>query len=318
MGLGHSHDHPHDHHHLSKKGHASDASVTALKRAFFITVGFMSIEFIGGYLANSLALISDAVHMLLDGGALALSLFAAWISKRQAPRGYTYGYQRVEILGALLNGLLIWLIAGFLIFESVDRFRDPPAVQGEWVFWIAAVGLIANLSSLAFLHRSSRENLNVKSAYLHVLTDSLGSVGAMIAGGVIMLTGWRLADPIITVLLALLMLWSSWSLVREAVGILLERSPTHVQLDEIEESLRLLVGVESVHDLHVWALSSGSVALSVHLVCEKERDPAELLHEAIHILEERFSITHTTIQVEPEGAELTTHCSSDCGDGARS
>lgn len=316
MGLGHAHHH-HPHGHGSEGGRgedrtpSSEASLTALKRALFVTMAFMGVELVGGYLANSLALISDGVHMLMDGGALALSLFVAWVSKRQAPRGYTYGYQRVEILGAFLNGLLVWLISGFLIFESIDRFRAPPPVRGGMVFWIATLGLVANLISLYFLHRSSKESLNVRSAYLHVLSDSLGSVGAMIAGAVIALTGWRLADPIITVVLALLMLWSSWTLVREAVGILLERSPDHLRLDEIEQALGLLDGVRSIHDLHVWTLSSGSVALSVHLVGEESRETGELLHQAAHLLEERFAITHTTIQVEPEGSELSAHC-GDC------
>ena len=272
----------------------------------------MAVELVGGYLANSLALISDGIHMFMDGGALLLSLFVAWVSKREAPRGYTYGYQRVEILGALLNGLLVWLISGFLIYESIDRFRAPPDVKGGMVFWIATLGLVSNLASLYFLHRSAKENLNVKSAYLHVVTDSIGSVGAMAAGAVIALTGMQIADPIITVVLAALMLWSSWSLVKEAVGILLERSPAHLQMEEIEQSLRLLDGVRGIHDLHVWTLSSGSIALSVHLIGETSRDMGELLHEAAHILEERFSITHTTIQVEPEGSDLSNHC-ADCG-----
>jgi cobalt-zinc-cadmium efflux system protein len=272
----------------------------------------MGVELVGGYLANSLALISDGIHMLMDGGALVLSLLVAWVSKRKAPRGYTYGYQRVEILGAFLNGLLVWLISGFLIFESIDRFRAPPPVKGGWVFWIATLGLVANVVSLYFLHRSSKESLNVKSAYLHVMTDSLGSIGAMIAGAVIVLTGKGIVDPIITVVLAGLMLWSSWNLVREAVGILLERSPAHLQLEEIEHALGNLEGVRGIHDLHVWTLSSGSVALSVHLIGEPRREPGGLLHEAMHVLAERFSITHTTIQVEPEGSELSSHC-EDCG-----
>jgi cobalt-zinc-cadmium efflux system protein len=317
MGFGHAHHHGHEHSHGDDDGHdhdhAHDASVASLRRALLITFAFMGVELVGGYLANSLALVSDGVHMFMDSGSLVLSLFVAWISKRRAPRGYTYGYQRVEILGALLNGLLIWLISGFLIFESIDRFHAPPDVKGVWVFWIAAIGLASNLASLYFLHKSAKHNLNVKSAYLHVLTDSMGSVGAMIAGAVIVLTGWRIVDPIITILLALLMLWSSWSLVKEAVGILLERSPGHIALDEIEQALKLLPGVRDIHDLHVWTLSSGSVSLSVHLVGDAKGDMGEILHEATHILEEKFSITHTTIQVEPEGSPSTDHCASDCG-----
>jgi cobalt-zinc-cadmium efflux system protein len=231
------------------------------------------------------------------------------MSRRKAPRGFTYGYQRLEILGALLNGLLVWLVTGFLIYESIARFRDPPDVKGEWVFWIALIGLGANLASLFFLHRSAKENLNVRSAYLHVITDSVGSVGALIAGAVISLTGYRLIDPMITIVLSLLMLWSSWSLVKEAVGILMESSPAHLRLDEIEEALRGLTGVRQVHDLHVWTLSSGQVSLSVHLIADAATiATGDVLHEAAHRLDEGFGIRHTTIQVEPEGSESAEHC----------
>ncbi len=314
MGIGHAHSHSHDH---GAGGHVhggAERSESALKRAFAITFVFMAVEFVGGYWANSIALVSDAVHMLTDSGALMLSLFVVWISKRKAPRDYTYGLQRVEILGALLSGLLIWLLAGFLIFESFSRMENPPEVRGGILFWVASIGLLANLSSLFFLHRSAKENLNVRGAYLHVLTDSLGSVGAMIAGGVISLTGFHLIDPIVTIVLSLLMLWSSWRLVREAVLVLLERAPSHLKLEEIEMELSALPGVRAVHDLHVWTLSSGRVALSVHLVGASENSEAhaELLHEAAHRLEERFAITHTTIQVEPDGSKQELHCATDC------
>lgn len=315
MGFGHSHSHstPQDHSHGHSHGHhahGSNAHGIALARAFVVTLLFAGVEVVGGYLSNSLALLSDSVHMLMDSGALALALAVTWIARRKAPRGYTYGYQRVEILGALLSGLLVWLLTGFLIYESVERFQNPPDVKGDWVFWIASIGLAANLCSLFFLHRSSKENLNVRSAYLHVLTDSLGSVGAMIAGGVIYLTGLKIVDPIITVLLSLLMLWSSWSLVKEAVGVLMERSPGHLQLDAIETALRSLDGVREVHDLHVWTLSSGRVSLSVHLIVEAAAVASgEVLHEATHRLEEEFGISHTTIQMEPEGSETAEHCS---------
>lgn len=297
-----SHEHSHAH-------HAHFRSGVALKRALIVTLGFAGFEFAGGLIANSLALISDSVHMVTDAGALALSLFVVWVSRRKAPDEYTYGFQRVEILGALLNGLMVWLVAGILIFESFDRFRHPADVNGKWVFWVATVGLAANLIALFFLHRSSKENLNVKSAYLHVLTDSLGSVGAMIAGAVIALTGWREIDPLITVVLSALMCWSSWQLIREAVAILLERSPSHLRMDEIQASLSKLEGVKEVHDLHVWTLSSGTVALSAHLV-SLASETGDLLHEATHLLAEKFEITHTTIQVEPENSEVAEHCGS--------
>ncbi len=295
MGHGHSH------------GTSQTRSKTALKRALFVTLAFAGVELVGGLIANSLALVSDSVHMVTDASALGLSLFVTWVSSKKAPEEYTYGFQRVEILGALFNGLLVWLVAGILVFESFERFRNPEDVNGVWVFWIASVGLAANLFSLYFLHHSSKENLNVRSAYLHVITDSLGSVGAMIAGAVISLTGYREIDPLITVILSGMMCWSSWQLIREAVEILLERSPSHLRMNEIEASLARLEGVKEVHDLHVWTLSSGKVALSAHLVSVSS-ETSGLLHEAMHLLEEEFHITHTTIQVEPESSEIGDHC----------
>lgn len=309
MGIGHTHLPGHTHSHPPDSAH-SEAHRKALVRALVVTLIFAVVEVVGGYLANSLALISDSIHMLTDAGALVFSLAVLWMSRRKAPPGYTYGYQRLEILGALLNGLLVWLVTGFLIYESIERFQAPPDVDGGMVFWVALIGLLANLVSLFFLRRSSKENMNVRSAYLHVLTDSIGSIGALISGVVIVLTGYRIVDPIVTVFLSGLMLWSSWSLVREAVGILMERSPPHLKIDAIVESLRTVTGVSEVHDLHVWTLSSGQVSLSVHLIAEGDAiGSGEILHEAIHRLEEGFGITHTTIQVEPAGSEPAEHCS---------
>lgn len=312
MGIGHSHSHSHGHahSHSDRKHSGSGDHRAALHRALVVTLIFAVVEAVGGYLANSLALISDSVHMLADAGALVLSLAVLWMSKRKAPAGYTFGYQRLEILGALMSGLLVWMVTGFLIFESIDRFKNPPDVKGVMVVWIALIGLFANLISLFFLHRSAKENMNVRGAYLHVLSDCLGSVGALISGVVIVLTGYRAIDPIVTVFLSGLMLWSSWSLVKEAVGVLMERSPSHIKVDSIEKTLRGVGGVKEVHDLHVWTLSSGQISLSVHLIAEAQAiGSGDILHEAVHRLEEEFGITHTTIQVEPEGSESAEHCS---------
>ncbi|MBC7386328.1 MAG: cation transporter [Cryobacterium sp.] len=295
MGLGHDHSHgDHAHSHGSSLG-----------RALAVTLVFAVVEVVGGYWANSLALLSDAVHMLADGGALVVSLLVVWISRRPAGKGYTYGYQRVEILGALLNGLAVWLISGVLIFESIARFRSPEPVKGGILLGVAAIGLLANLISLFFLHRSAKDNLNVRSAYLHVLSDALGSVGAMIAGVVISLTGWLLVDPIITVLMALLMLYSSFRLLKESIEILMEKSPSHLPLEKIRHALEKIPGVEGSHDLHIWTLSSGSIAMSVHLI---GRETSEILTAATELLEKEFSITHTTIQIESHSELLGDHC----------
>jgi len=299
----HHHDHDHHPHTHSMK----DSLPRSLILAFTLTTGFMIVELLGGYLSNSLALVSDAFHMLTDAGALAVSLFSYWLAKRPVRPGFTYGYQRVEILGALLNGLTIWLVAGFLIFESYERFQAPQDVQGEMVMGIATVGLGINLFVAWILHRDSQHHLVIRAAYLHVLSDCLGSVGAMIAGAVIWLTNWRIIDPLITVLISLLMLWSSWKLIMEALGVLMEKVPTHLSEEIIKSALTEISGVTEVHHLHIWGLSSGKIALSVHL----RTNQGGVLSQAQSLLSETYGISHTTIQVEGENDPLSDHC-EDC------
>lgn len=310
--MGHSHHH-HGHDHGPDEHHSvhGGGAVRALKLSLIVTLTFMAVEIVGGYFANSLALISDGVHMATDAAALGFSLFTIWLSRRPAKDGFTFGYQRVEILGALLSGLTVWLIAGFLIFESIDRLNSPETVRGGMVFVIATIGLVANLISLSLLHAKSKESLNVRAAYLHVITDSVGSVAAMISGIVIWMTGWALIDPIITCLLAALMLWSSWRLVMETLGILMERMPEHLSSEKITAALAAIPGVEEVHDLHVWTLSSGKISLSVHLTSHSPH----VLADANSILLKEFGINHTTIQVEVPNNDLAH--SHDCASSHR-
>jgi cobalt-zinc-cadmium efflux system protein len=298
-GHEHGHDHDHDHGHglgglLSHHHHHGDAP-GAIGRAIGITLVFMVVELAGGIWANSLALISDAAHMLTDVGAMLLSLFALWVARKPKTLVMSFGYHRAEILGALASGLLIWLISGFLIYESVVRMREPPEVKGGAVLVIAAIGLAANLASMFMLRGARHENINVRAAYLHLIADSLGSVGAVIAGAVLWLTGWRPIDPIITVIFAGLMLVSSWSLVREAVGVLMESTPSGVDPASVQADLVGIPGVTEAHDLHIWSVSQGRLALSVHLVAE---DSEAVLSRANELLQERYGIVHTTIQVE--------------------
>ncbi len=261
----------------------------------FITLVFMVIEFVGGWFSNSLALISDAAHMLTDIGAMLLSLFALWIARRPVTLSMSFGYHRAEILGALSSGLLIWLISGVLIYEAVVRMQAPPEVRAPVVFVVAVIGLIANLFSMRILHSAKKENLNIRAAYLHLLADALGSVGAIVAGAVLWLTGWRPIDPIITILFAVLMLVSSWSLVKEAIEVLMESTPSHIDPEQIQKELQALPTVREAHDLHIWSVSSGRLALSVHLISDASE---ALLVAANELLENHFGIVHTTIQVE--------------------
>ncbi len=286
-------------------------SARALKKALAVTAVFFIVELLGGYLSNSLALLSDAAHMLGDVGALALSLFVAWLSERPANRNLSFGYHRVEILGALLSGVGIWVIAGGLIYEAIQRFSNPPEIQGAIVSGVAFVGLLANLVSMKMLHGAQHANLNVRAAYLHVAADALGSVGALVAGVVLVTTGWSQIDPLVTFLVAGLMIFSSTNLMREALVVLLESTPAHIDLDEVARALGGLSGVVGVHDLHVWSLSSGRFAMSAHLVTTNAQMSSATLERATRILDEKFGLHHTTLQVESSGSVPSDHC-HDC------
>ena len=320
MGLfGHHH---HSHHaHGHEHDHDSNRSPRAIVKAIAITSTFMVIEFVGGWWANSLALISDASHMLTDVGALLLSLFAIWVSRRPVSSSMSFGWHRAEILGALMSGLIIWGLAGFIVYEAVQRLREPPEVQGLMVFIIASVGLGANLLSMRMLHSSQHENMNVRAAYLHILADTLGSVGAVVAGLVLWLTDWRPIDPIITLLFAGLMLVSSWSLVKEALAVLMESTPSHLDPAQVQRDLTALPGVSEVHDLHIWTVSSGRLALSVHLITTGKssndaKDAGDVLNSANELLHEKYGIIHSTIQVEDPERFRSERC-YDCAPGSR-
>lgn len=308
----HPHNHSHQHDHSDDQGHSHGRAhgsqpATAVLKALVVTLVFMVVEAVGGFMANSLALVSDAAHMLTDSGALLLSLFVIWIARRPSTPTMSFGYHRVEILGALASGLAIWAIAGFLVYEAVVRMSSPPEVHGPMVFIIATIGLGANLISMKFLH-GAHHNLNVRAAYLHLLADCLGSVGAMIAGGVIWATGWRPIDPIVTVVFSALMLFSSWELVKESLTILMESAPKHINPKDVQADLAAIATVQEVHDLHIWSVSSGKLALSVHLI---SKEPS-VLARANEVLREKYGVMHTTIQVEHPDQFQSDRC-YDCG-----
>jgi cobalt-zinc-cadmium efflux system protein len=255
------------------------------------------VEAIGGWLSGSLALLADAGHMLTDAGALGLSLLSAWIALRPANDSKTYGYQRWEILAALLNGAALFAIAAWVIVEALQRIRHPQPIQAQLFLAIAAAGLVVNLVSLWILHGMRHGNLNTRGAYLHVLGDALGSAGALGAAAVIWFTGWTLADPVISIAIALLILIGAWRLLRESTDILLEAVPEHVSMPEVHRRMLAVPGVAAVHDLHVWTVTSGMVAMSGHaIVPELESHPQVL--EAIRIEMGRLGIGHVTIQLE--------------------
>jgi cobalt-zinc-cadmium efflux system protein len=282
---------------VSLASNRSAAPLSRLAVVLALTVIFMGIEAIGGWISGSLALLADAGHMLTDAGALGLSLLSAWIALRPASSSKTYGYQRWEILAALVNGAALFGIAAWVILEAVQRIQHPQPVRAELFLVIAAGGLVVNLISLVVLHGLRRGNLNARGAYLHVLGDALGSLGALAAAGVILVTGWTLADPIISIALALLILLGAWRLLRESTDILLEGVPGHVSMAEVQRRMLDVPGVTAVHDLHVWTVTSGMVAMSGHAIVPRLQAHPEVL-DRIRSQMAVLGIAHVTIQLE--------------------
>ena len=289
--MAHTHDHPHAH------GRDGGRGSTRLAITLALVLLYMVAEVVGGILANSLALLADAGHMLSDAGALALALFAIWFARRPASARHTYGYYRVEILAALVNGATLIAIAVLIVVEAVERFRTPEPVAAPLMMAVATGGLVVNLAGLWTLHGVRGESLNTRGAWLHVLADTLGSVQAIVAGALILAFGWLWLDPLASVLIAALVLYSSWSLMRQSVLVLMEGAPGHIDVDRVRNRLLSVPGVREVHDLHVWTISSGLVALSAHV--EAHRPPADVLRELRHDLDAEFGIRHTTIEFDP-------------------
>jgi cobalt-zinc-cadmium efflux system protein len=268
--------------------------------AISITGCWFLIELIGGIYANSLALMADAAHMLTDLAALGLSLFALTISSRPATQEKTYGYLRAEILAALANGIFLILIAAYIFYESYQRFLTRPEVKSLPMFVVAVTGLLANLATAQLLYHSRHDNLNLRGAFLHVLGDTLGSVGAVLAGVLMMARQWYLADPIVSAIVGGLILYSSWELVAGSVDILLEGTPRHLNISHIAGDLGGMSGVISVHDLHVWSIASEITAMSCHIVLKSTEDAERALAAASLLMREKYGIEHTTIQIEFE------------------
>jgi cobalt-zinc-cadmium efflux system protein len=311
----HSHGGSHDRG-MAAAGRRGDPGA-GLRIALIITASVMILEFVGGLLSNSLALMADAGHMLTDAGALGLSYFALWFSSRPATPSKTYGFYRVEILAALLNGALLVLMAVLIFREAWSRLTVPPQVNADLMLVVASGGLVANLVSAFVLFRGRSDNLNVRGAFFHVLSDALGSVGAILASLAIMLFGWQAADSVISVVVAVLILFSAWILIRDAVDILLEGAPSHINLKSLKDHIVAASGVHSVHDLHVWTLTSGVVAMSCHVVVEREASQPDVLSRVCGIAEERFRIGHTTVQIEPADLGEGGSDSCNCQFGAR-
>ena len=294
------HHHQHDHRgHAHSHAHAEvgERSTRALRAALVLTLAVLVAEAVGGWISNSLALLADAGHVLTDAGALALSLFVAWFSRQPSNPKKTYGYLRWEILAALINGATLLGISVWIVIESVARFRNPEPVGGPLMLTIATVGLVANVGAAILLHPVGKSSLNVRGAYLHVLGDLLASVGTIVAAVIIAVTGWLHADPIASLVTTALIVRGAWSLVRESVDVLLESTPAHISLQEVRAKLEGIPGVESVHDLHVWTVTSGVVALSAHAIVPDVNKQQHVLESACHLMS-HMGIEHCTVQIE--------------------
>ena len=291
--------------HVHTHSHGGAEHRTASRKRLGWTLGlvllYMVAEVAGGLLTNSLALLSDAGHMLSDAGSLGLALFALWIAARPRTPERTFGYHRTEILAALANGATLVAISVFIVVEAWGRFQSPEPVRGGPMMVVAAGGLVVNVASLLILHGGRDASLNVRGAWLHVLSDTLGSVQAIAAGALIWAFGWNWADPVASLLIAVLVVWSAWALLRDAVNVLMEATPSHVDAREIERAIGEVEGVDGLHDLHVWTITSGFDSLSVH-VASSGRDRDAVLEDVRSMVRSRFGIEHSTVQVEADEA----------------
>jgi cobalt-zinc-cadmium efflux system protein len=276
------------------------------RRRLLVVLGVTSVyfvtELVGGYLTGSLALLSDAVHMLTDIAALCLGLLTLWISTRPASSAKTYGYLRAEILGALLNGLFLWLLVVFIWIEAVGRLRNPRPISGLGVMAVAIVGIGVNAFSAWMTSTDApggpTRGMAIRAVFVHVISDLIGSVGVLASGALNYFTGWMQADPAVSILIGCLVLYGSWGLVREGVDVLMESVPSHIDLDEMRNDLLAVSGTEEVHDLHVWCLTTRQIALSAHAVVAADADRDRVLADMCHLLQTKFNIHHLTLQLE--------------------
>lgn len=267
---------------------------------FALTAAYTTVEIVAGFVTGSLALLADAGHMLADVLGLAMALGAIRFARRAATPGRTYGFYRAEVLAALANGLLLFGIAAYILLEAWARLVTPAPVDALPMALVAAGGLAVNLVGVRLLHRSARHNLNIRGAFLEVLADLLGSLGALVAAAVIALTGWYPADPLASVVIGLFVVPRAWQLLRSALDVLLESTPAHIDLARLEAAMRAVPGVTSVHDLHVWTITSGFVAMSAHVEASGRRSH-DVLHDLLAVLRRDFHIEHATLQVEQPG-----------------
>jgi len=299
---------------MTEHAHERHSTITTNQRRLLIALaitGLMTVvELVGGVLSNSLALLGDAGHMFTDTLALGLSLFALTLARRPASQNRTYGFHRAEVLAALTNGAILILISVYIFYEAYQRFVEPPEVRGGLMLTVAAIGFVANLAGILILRSASRDNLNVKGAFLHMWSDTISSVGVLAAGIIILVTGWTTADPIISVVIGLLILRGAVALVWESSDILLEAVPKHLDVARISDAVSRIKGVKDIHDVHLWTITSGMYALSCHVLIEDQMvsNSSQIVGEINETLSREFGIGHSTLQLECEECKDSPVC----------
>lgn len=300
----------HKHEHGAGHSHSHNANKKVLKISFALIAGFMFVEFIGGFLTNSLALLSDAGHMLSDSVALGLSLAAFVFGEKVATSSKTFGYKRFEILAALLNGLVLIFISAYIFKEAIDRLSEPHVVMGQGMMIISVIGLIINIivAYIMFTKGETKENLNLRSAFMHVIGDLLGSVGAIIAAILIMAFGWYIADSIASMIVSILVLYSGWRILKDSINVLMEAKPSDIDLKEVRTDLLSVNGVKDVHDLHIWMITPDYLSMTVHLFIEQDTDRDAALRQIQKLIQDNYGITHLTVQMEGDSCNCIEAC----------
>ena len=299
MTRSHGHNHPHEQEHYAGMG------PRPLIITISIVIGVMIAEIVGGLLSHSLALVSDAGHMLVDALALGISIFALYLARRPSSLTRTYGYHRVEIMAALANGTVLILVAVYVFFRAYQRFQDPASIDAPLMLIVAAIGLLANIAGIMLLRKGSQTSLNVRGAFWHVISDTISSVGVIVAGIIIATTGWPYADPLVAMVIGVIILVGALRLVRDFVDILMEAVPRHIQIEDVVQQIKLVPGVGELHDIHVWTITSGIVALSAHVMIEDQMISlsTEVRDNVNRMLADRYGISHTTLQLESSRCE---------------
>lgn len=309
------HDHEHEHGHDHAHGHGNFRSSTGGQRdlliALSITVLMMIAEVIGGLLSNSLALLSDAGHMFTDNLALLLSFFAMKFATKPATEKKTFGFYRLEILAALLNGIVLVLISLYIMYEAYVRMIHPQPVEGQLMLIVAIIGLVANVVGAFFLFKHSHASLNIRGAYLHIVGDALASIGVVIGGVIIIYFDWYPIDPILSIIISLIIIYGSWSLVKESVNILLESVPSHIDIDTVSAEIAHVKGVREAYHIHIWAITSGVYSMSAHVLIDDQLVSGcrNIIDEIRELLSDKFNILHSTIQLECDRCDMNPVCS---------